>query len=43
MQTMKSFFAALLAIALIAGISSCNKHTCPTYSKADQQQTEVRA
>lgn len=38
----KSFIVAAVA-GLVLGLASCSKHTCPTYSKADTQKTEVKA
>lgn len=40
-KMMKTVVIALVACGLIAGVSSCSKHTCPTYSKANTQ-TEPR-
>ncbi|MDB5281711.1 MAG: hypothetical protein JWO06_786 [Bacteroidota bacterium] len=41
--TMKRIIIATVAVGFILGISSCDKHTCPTYSKAEVKQTEVKA
>lgn len=35
MNTVKKITVALVAFAFLAGIQACNKHTCPTYSKAN--------
>lgn len=40
---MKRLVIALVAFGFLAGVSSCEKHTCPTYSKAEVKQTETRA
>lgn len=36
MKTMKNLIIAFIALGFIAATSSCNKHTCPTYSKANE-------
>jgi hypothetical protein len=42
-NTMKRFVLAIVAAGFLFGVSSCEKHTCPTYSKAEAKQTEGRA
>ena len=39
---MKKIIIAVTAVGFFA-LSSCDKHTCPTYSKADVKHTEVKA
>ena len=41
--TMKKIVIAAVAIGFVCGISSCEKHTCPTYSKTETKQAEARA
>ena len=41
--TMKRIVIAVVAIGFVFGISSCEKHTCPTYSKAEAKQVDTRA
>jgi len=41
--TMKKIVIAAVAVGFIFGISSCEKHTCPTYSKAETKQADTRA
>jgi hypothetical protein len=41
--TMKKIIIAAVAIGFLFGISSCDKHTCPTYSKAEVKTTEAKA
>lgn len=43
MNTVKKLTLAAVAFGFLFAVSSCNKHTCPTYSKADVKQTEVKA
>jgi hypothetical protein len=38
MNTVKKFVLATVAIGFLA-LSSCEKHTCPTYSKAAETKT----
>ena len=41
--TMKKIVIAAVAAGFMLGISSCEKHTCPTYSKAESTQTAPKA
>ncbi len=41
--TMKKIVIAAVAFGFILGISSCEKHTCPTYSKTEVKQVDNRA
>ncbi len=41
--TMKKFVIAAVAFGFVLGISSCEKHTCPTYSKVEAKQADTRA
>jgi len=36
MKTMKNLLLAAIALGFVAATSSCNKHTCPTYSKTNE-------
>ncbi|MES2620805.1 MAG: hypothetical protein V4615_08130 [Bacteroidota bacterium] len=38
---MKKMIIAVVAVGFVA-LSSCNKNTCPTYSKSNVKHTEVR-
>jgi hypothetical protein len=40
--TMRKIVIAAVAIGFVA-LTSCEKHTCPTYSKGNVKQTEVKA
>lgn len=42
MNTVKKAFVAIAVVAFLTAASSCNKHTCPTYSKAESA-TEQKA
>lgn len=42
MKAMKKIIIATVAAGFLFMISSCEKHTCPTYSKAEVK-SEVRA
>ena len=41
--TMKKIVIAAVAVGFVFGISSCEKHTCPTYSKAETKQVDSKA
>lgn len=41
--TMRKIVIAAVAFGFVLGISSCEKHTCPTYSKAETKQADTRA
>lgn len=44
MKIMKQTAAAALLLAFIFSLTSCNKQTCPTYSKAETSSSqEVKA
>ncbi len=43
MNTLKKSIVVAVAFGFLLIVSSCNRHTCPTYSKADIQKTEVKA
>jgi hypothetical protein len=36
MKTMKNLVLAVIVFGFVAATSSCNKHTCPTYSKTNE-------
>ncbi|HEY0261484.1 MAG TPA: hypothetical protein VGB95_00545 [Chitinophagales bacterium] len=40
MKTKKMLIAVAVLTALTFALSSCDKHTCPTYSQAETTQTE---
>jgi hypothetical protein len=42
-STLKTIIIAAVALGFMFGMSSCDKHTCPTYSKTEAKQTEARA
>jgi hypothetical protein len=42
-STMKKIVIAAVAVGFVFGISSCEKHTCPTYSKAEVKQVDAKA
>lgn len=42
MSTLKKSIVAIVAVAFVLAASSCNKHTCPTYSQAETTK-EVKA
>lgn len=42
MKAISKFVIAVVAVGFIFGITSCNKHTCPTYSQAEAKK-EIRA
>lgn len=42
MNATKKIIMLAVAFGFLFAVSSCNKNTCPTYSKADDKQTEVR-
>jgi hypothetical protein len=42
MNAIKKITMVAVAFGFLFAVSSCNKHTCPTYSKADVQK-EVKA
>jgi hypothetical protein len=41
--TFQKFIIAIVAIGFIFGVSSCEKHTCPTYSQSNTTHTAVKA
>ena len=42
-STMQKIIIAIVAVGFILGVSSCDKHTCPTYSKANTTQVGIKA
>lgn len=40
---LKKMIVAAVAIGFVLGISSCEKHTCPTYSQNTSQQAPAKA
>jgi len=42
-NTIKKIIIASVAIGFLFGVSSCDKHTCPTYSKTEVKQAETKA
>ena len=40
---LKKMIVAAVAIGFTVGISSCEKHTCPTYSQAETHPTVAKA
>jgi hypothetical protein len=43
MKAIKSITILTLVTGLLLAVSSCSHQTCPTYSKADSNTTEVKA
>jgi hypothetical protein len=41
--TMKKIIIAVVAVGFVFGISSCEKHTCPTYSKVEAKHVDAKA
>ncbi len=40
---LKKMIVAAVAISFVLGISSCEKHTCPTYSQTETHQAPAKA